>query len=111
VEVLNLLLGAAAVLAAIVVGVVIAVLAFDFVVEGVRNFWPMMIGVPALILLWKAGHDNIAVVVFLPAVAIQVRFLWRLYTEGGSSLADPPGMSGKKKVYDSRGRLRGYRDP
>ena len=72
---------------------------------------PLAVGIPIGVYLWNSGHDNVAVVFLL--VVLVAQFAWFSYREGkqpassGSSF-DP--MSGKTKVYDRDGNIKGYVD-
>jgi hypothetical protein len=74
--------------------------------------WPVLAGVVGGVALWRSDHDNLAVIVFLSSLVLEI--IWFAWLDrdssspDGSSYTDP--MEGKIRVYDQDGKVVGYQD-
>ena len=81
--------------------------------------WPFGIGVAGLItsrILWKSGHDNIAVILCILSIggSIYLFFWWTTTTLWEPTVKEENGyfdpMAGKRKRYNADGDIIGYED-
>jgi hypothetical protein len=70
--------------------------------------WPTAVGLILCVILWRAGHDNFGVAVLLILLIIQFFWSQRLPKGTGGGSYNP--MSGKGKIYDKSGNVRGFYD-
>lgn len=71
-QVLSILV-ALVILAVIVLVLRMALLA---AIDAIWAFWPLIVGVVAAVILWRAGHDNLGVIVGLACLGGQIGWLF-----------------------------------
>jgi hypothetical protein len=74
----------------------------------IANAWPIIIGLAVGIPLWKAGHDNIGVLVIIVGIVGQIIWYFGFLYEGEGSSDD--SMADKKRRYNKEGEIIGYED-
>jgi membrane protein implicated in regulation of membrane protease activity len=94
-------------LAILIVGLLFVLLILSVGGFFLFTLWPLVLGILGVPLLWKYVDDNVAVVFGLVAIATQVWWSMRL---GRGSSSGSSWEEGKKKHYDTKGKVVGYED-
>lgn len=101
-------------LAKLAVGGIVLVVAGLIIWEGAIWLFallPFAVGIPAGVYLWNSGHDNLAVIVWLATFVGGIAWIeWSGPKGTGNSGSSYDPMSGKTKVYDRDGNIKGYVD-
>ena len=76
------------------------------------RLWVIILAIILTIWLWKIGHDNLAVMIFIGGIILEIvwyRFIVaKLDLDDFDTISDP--MENKKTKYDKDGNIIGYED-